>query len=87
MAKVPADKAVSGTALPCGGGKTCQGYPLIMSEGSVPDGFTDLRQTAQIMILLHKCLIVLFLAWLNGPDNDFSEAQNGYRCYGEKIQG
>jgi hypothetical protein len=36
------------------------------------------------MILLHQCLILLFLAWLNGPDNDFSEAQNGYLYYGEK---
>ena len=71
MTKVPADTAVSGFALPGCGGETCQGYPFIVPQRCIPDGFANLWEVAQIMVLLHQCLVVLLLAWLNGNDFDF----------------
>ncbi len=53
MAEVPPDPTIPCSALQSRGGKAQKGYPLIAPEGNVPEGFADLRQGAQVMMLLH----------------------------------
>ena len=53
-------------------------------QGCIPDGFTDFWEVAQVMILLHQCLVVRLLAWFNGLDCYFPEVQNGLLWYGKK---
>ena len=78
MAEVPPDPAISCSALQSRGGKAQKGYPLIAPEGNVPEGFADLRQRTQVMMLLHQFLITLLFEPTNGPDKNLSQIQNGY---------
>ena len=75
MAEVPTDPAIPCSALQGRGGKAQKGYPLIGPEGNVPEGFADLRQGAQVMMLLHELLVSLLFEWTNGTDKDFPEVQ------------
>ena len=78
MAEVPADPTISCSALQSRGGKAQKGYPLIAPEANVPEGFADLRQGAQVMMLLHQSLVTLFFERKNEPDKNLSKLQNGY---------
>ena len=78
MAEVPPDPTIPCSALQSRGGKAQKGYPLIAPEGNVPEGFADLRQGPQVMMLLHQFLITLLFEWTNGPDKNLSQIQNGY---------
>jgi hypothetical protein len=78
MAEVPSDPPISCSALQGRGRKAQKGYPLISPEGNVPEGFTDLRQGPQVMMLLHQFLITLLFGWSDGPDKNLSQIQNGY---------
>jgi len=78
MAKVPPDPTIPCRALQRRGGKAQKSYPLIAPEGKVPEGFADLRQGTQVMMLLHQFLIALFFGRTNRPDKNLSQIQNGY---------
>ena len=78
MAEVPTDPTIPCSALQGRGGKAQKGYPLIAPEGNVPEGFADLRQGTQVMMLLHQFLITLLFEWTNGPDKNLSQIQNSY---------
>jgi hypothetical protein len=78
MAEVPSDPAISGSALQSCGGKAQKGYPLIVPEGNVPEGFADFSQRTQIMMFLHQFLITLLFEPTNGPYKNLSQIQNGH---------
>src|SRR4030042_920732 len=78
MAEVPPDPTIPCSVLQSRGRKAQKGDPLIAPEGNVPEGFADLRQTTQVMMLLHQFLIMLLFEWTNGPGKNLSQIQNSY---------
>ena len=77
-AQVPSDPTIPCSIFQSRGGKAQKGYSLIAPEGNVPEGFADLRQGTQVMMLLHQSLVTLFFERTNKPDENLSQIQNGY---------
>ena len=71
MAKIPADPPIPGRALPGRSGKAQQGHPLLSKGGDIPQGFANLGQSTQVMMLLHQLLKTLLFKCNDGPDKDF----------------
>jgi len=46
-----------------------------MPDGNVADGFSDLWQRAQVMMLLHQFLVALLFGRANRPDKDLAQIQ------------
>src|SRR4030042_4349423 len=78
MAQVPTDPAIPCSALQGRGGKAQKGYPLIAPGGNVPEGFANLRQRTQVMMLLHQFLVTLLFEWTNGADKNLPQVQGSY---------
>ena len=78
MAEVPPNPTIPCSTLQSRGGKAQKGNPLIAPGGNVPEGFADLRQGTQVMMILHQFLITLLFEWTNGPDKNLSQIQNSY---------
>jgi len=76
MAKVPAYPAIPCCTLQGRCGKTYKGDPLIVPADHIPQGLSDLGQSPQVMMLLHKHLIVCLLGRANRAHNDFFQVQD-----------
>jgi hypothetical protein len=50
MAEVPTDPAIPGRALPSGGRKAEQSYPVILPGAYIPEGFANLGKRPQIVL-------------------------------------
>jgi hypothetical protein len=48
---------------------------IIAVGNDIPQGFPDLGQQTQILMLLHQILVTSFLGWTNRPDNDLPQVQ------------
>ncbi len=75
MAKVPTDPAIARGALERTGRKAQQGHPFLPPGGDIPQGFADLRQCPQVVILLHQLLVTGLFQATNRPDNDLAKVQ------------
>ena len=53
MTEIPTNPAIPHRALEGGGGKAQQSYPFLPARGDVPERLADLRQSPQVVVLLH----------------------------------
>src|SRR5437879_12927710 len=75
MAKIPTNPAVARRALEGAGRKAQQGHPLPIPGGEIPQGFADLRQTTQVVMLSHQILVTRLFAGTNRSDQDLPKVQ------------
>ena len=75
LTEVPADPAIPPRALEGGGGKAQQRYPFLPPGGDIPERFADLRQSPQVVVLLHQFLIPGLIAGQNRPHHDLTQVQ------------
>jgi hypothetical protein len=72
LAQVPTDPAIAGGALEGGGRKAQQGYPFLTPGRDIPQGFADLRQRTQVVLLFHQILVTGFFEGTNRSNNDLA---------------
>src|SRR5271166_2022915 len=75
LANVPTDPAIACGALQGGGRKAQQGHPSLAPGSGIPQGFADLRQCTQVVILLHQLLVTGLFQGTNRPDNNLAKVQ------------
>ena len=78
MAEVPTYPSIPSGTLQCCSGKTYKSYPLVLPGDDVPQGFSDLWQGSQIVMLLHQLLVTLLFRWMDRPNNNLTQIQSSH---------
>jgi len=75
VAKIPADPAVTGSALPSRGANAQHPQPPLLPGGHIPEGLAYLGQRAEIVMGIQKRSKACFLARNHRAQNDLAKVQ------------